>query len=87
MILYFQDSQGKLREIAQFEDGKSDKEYLDAAHKEIVRFCNTQGYAIPYVRIWNKHYDGKQITMFDVGSHTEFFFLSTAVNIKAGMFE
>ncbi len=80
MILYFKDRKGNRHKIAQFEDGKSDKEYLDVAHKEIMRFCDMRGYTIPYVRIWNKRHDGELVTTFDVGSHTEIFFLSKRVN-------
>ena len=57
----------------------------DAAHSDVFReamgsihsFCAERGYRIPYVRNWNQDH----ATVFDVGSHTEFFYLHPAIPI------
>lgn len=83
MKLYFKNSRGEMRVVAEFDSGKTDKEYLEAAEKEIKKFCEERNFQIYYTRVWNKDHNGQQMTKFDVGSHTEFFFLDQAINIKA----
>ena len=66
MKLYFENSQGKEREIAEV---ASEQE----AFEEINKFCEERNFTIYYVRSWNVNGRKK----FDVGSHTEFFYLDT----------
>ena len=63
MNLYFQNSQGKLRLIA---EPTSDKE----VHATIRQFLDEHNFKSYYTRIW---IDDRNIKWFDVGSHTEFF--------------
>lgn len=63
MKLYFQNSQGKLRVIA---EPTSDKE----CNAAIKQFLDEHGFKSYYTRTWT---DKRNNTWFDVGSHTEFF--------------
>lgn len=65
MKLYFQNSYGERRIIA---EPKTE----EAAMETIHAFCEERGFKIYYVRSWMTS-DG--LKKFDVGSHTEFFFL------------
>lgn len=85
MKLYFKNSHGEMRVIAEFDSGMTDKEYLEAAEKEIKNFCDARNFKIYYTRIWHTDHKGQQMTKFDVGSHTEFFYLDSAINLKAVM--
>lgn len=82
--LLFENSNGVTREIAQISaldaSGSriSDKDILSEAHRVINGFCAERNFKIWYARLWNN--SGR--TTFDVGSHTEFFHLSPAVNIS-----
>ena len=64
MKLYFENSRGQKRIIAE-------PETEEEAWKEISKFCEDRRFHIYYVRTWSK--DGA--TVYDVGSHTEFFYL------------
>lgn len=74
MILYFNDSHGKMRKVAEIDESKSHKEISDEITLQIKRFCDERKYKIPYTRIWDEDYKGKMLTKFDVGSHSEFFY-------------
>lgn len=56
---------------------KADAEILSEAMLHIKAFTAERNFKIYYTRIWNA--DGE--TIFDVGSHTEFFHLVPEVNI------
>lgn len=65
MKLYFENSKGERRLIAEpkrFED----------VFKEINKFCEDKNFKIMYTRMWEDK-DGYMV--YDVGSHTEFFYL------------
>ena len=64
MKLYFENSYGEERIIA---EPKNEQE----AVKEIYKFCEERNFKIYYHRTWMS---GKR-KKFDVGSHTEFFYL------------
>lgn len=65
------------REIAsEYLDGES--ETMKWAQQKIKKFCEERDFIIYYTRIWNQ--EGK--TIFDVGSHSEFFHLIPEVNYK-----
>lgn len=65
MKLYFENSRGKRRVIAepQTEEG---------AWKAIHAFCEERNFTVYYVRTWG---DPDGLKWYDVGSHTEFFIL------------
>lgn len=65
------------REIAS-ETLSGGKEAIEWAQKKIQKFCKDRDFTIYYTRVWNS--DGK--TIFDVGSHSEFFHLIPEVNYE-----
>lgn len=77
MKLYFRNSRNIMREIAVI-DGEyhTHEEIYSAAMKEIIKFCNKNNpnFKFYYVRTWSEKIDGVMMTVFDVGSHTEFFY-------------
>lgn len=83
MILYFRSSRGEMRNIAQFDDNLTDREAINATYDEIRKFCDERNFKIYYTRVWNEPHNDKMMTKFDVGSHTEFFYLDRAINITA----
>lgn len=85
MKLYFKNSHREMRVIAEFDSGMTDKEYLEAAEKEIKKFCDARNFKIYYTRVWHTEHKGQQMTKFDVGSHTEFFYLDQIINLKGCM--
>lgn len=67
MILYFENSFGKLREIAQPKD-------CAEASAAINQFLKEHNYTSYYTRTWINPKNSAD-TIFDVGSHSEFFHL------------
>ena len=65
MKLFFQNSYGDMRVIAEPTTEQD-------AMKEIHKFCEDRNFKIYYTRSW-RNKDGLKV--FDVGSHTEFFYL------------
>ena len=65
MKLYFENSYGERRVIAELETEEE-------AMKEIYKFCEDRNFKIYYARGWLTS-DGAKA--YDVGSHTEFFYL------------
>lgn len=63
MKLVFQNANGHERVVANVET-------TDDAYSEIKKFCRERDFHIYYTRIWQ---DEDGVTVFDVGSHTEFF--------------
>lgn len=77
MKIYFSNSHSMMREIAVIDgEHNTHEEIYSAAMKEIVKFCNetNPNFKIYYVRTWATKIDGVMMTVFDVGSHTEFFY-------------
>ena len=72
-----------MRNIAQFDDSLTDREAIDATYDEIRKFCDERKFVIYYTRVWNEPYNDVMMTKFDVGSHTEFFYLDRAIDITA----
>ena len=66
MKLYFENSQGVERVIAEVANEEE-------AYKEINKFCEERNFEIYYIRTWMSN--GRKV--YDVGSHTEFFYLVT----------
>lgn len=64
MKLYFQNSRGKERLIAEPQN-------REEVHNEINKFLDNHNFKSYYTRVWEA--DGRLI--LDVGSHTEFFIL------------
>ena len=79
MILYFKDYRGKMRKVAKISDKLTAEEARSEAIKHINKFCEDRNFKIYYIRIWNTNCDGKPMTQFDVGSHTEFFYTDRIV--------
>lgn len=79
MTLYFKGSNGNMREIAQISDSLSTEEARAEALQHIKKFCDDHHFHIYYVRMWNTKVNGKKMTAFDVGSHTEFFYTDPIV--------
>ena len=67
MKLYFENSYGERRIIAE-------PETEETAMETIHAFCDERNFRIHYVRSW---IDNEGFKVYDVGSHTEFFFLGT----------
>ena len=65
MKLYFENSYGERRIIA-------NPETEETAMEAIHAFCDERNFRIYYVRSW---VDNEGFKVYDVGSHTEFFFL------------
>ena len=65
MKVYFENSSGKKREIGQADDEKKAFEIID-------NFLLAHNFTSYYTRCWEEHGDLK----VDVGSHTEFFYIS-----------
>ena len=65
MKLYFENSYGTRRIIA---EPKTEEAAMEAIHA----FCEERNFTIYYVRTWRTP-DG--LKEYDVGSHTEFFYL------------
>lgn len=82
MILYFKNSNGKMRKIARISDKSEINDARAAAIKEINKFCDERNFKIYYIRIWNTEVDGQPMTQFDVGSHSEFFYTDRVVLAK-----
>jgi hypothetical protein len=57
---------------------KSDNEILQEALALINAFCEDRSFRIYYTRIWNRD----DTTIFDVGSHTEFFYLTPKIDLS-----
>ncbi len=78
-VLTFQGQNTRdVKEIASHKPGgypKSNQEIKTEAMRFIRGFCDERGFKIHYIRTWNR--DGE--TVFDVGSHTEFFILRPEV--------
>lgn len=66
MYLYFENSQGKRRLIAECES-------KEKCCKEISKFLKEHNFVSHYRRTWHPY---PYITQVDVGSHTEFFYIS-----------
>ena len=66
MRLYFENSKGKRRIIA---EPPTEEE----AMKEIYKFCDDRDFKIYYIRSWTNQ---EGLKVYDVGSHSEFFYLS-----------
>lgn len=82
--LIFKGGRGNTREIAKInnlnDSGqiKTDSEVLSEAEKAIRAFCAERNFTIHYIRAWNRN----GITIFDVGSHSEFFHLTPEIDIE-----
>lgn len=67
----------EIRDLNEVGQPKSDQDILDEAFLLIHAFCAGRGVKIYYIRAWNRN----GVTIFDVGSHTEFFHLTPAVSL------
>lgn len=82
--LMFKGGRGNTREIAKINNLsdtgqiKTDSEVLSEAEKTIRAFCAERNFTIHYIRAWNQG----GITIFDVGSYSEFFHLTPEIDIE-----
>ena len=72
--LYFENSRGERRSIGTYDGDSGPAESW--AILEMQRFCSERKFSIPYLRCWNTPEDE---TCYDVGSHTEFFYVQPAL--------
>lgn len=75
MKVYFENTYGEMRVIAELDGGLSKEDAWKAVMKEIHKFCNDHKFKIYYTRSWVEEKNGVTMTGFDVGSHTEFFYV------------
>lgn len=74
--LFFKD--GKYVSIVQTLDANmSDEEARHVAFAAINKYCKEQNEPVYYVRMWNN----EDATMFDFGSHSEFFILVPKIEV------
>lgn len=73
------DAVAEIRDLNEAGRPKSDQDILDEAFLLIHAFCAERNFKIYYTRTWNHN----GVTIFDVGSHTEFFHLTPAVSLYA----
>ena len=64
MKLYFENSRKERRIIA---EPNTEEEAI----KEINKFCDDRNFEVYYIRTWER----QETKVYDVGSHTEFFYL------------
>lgn len=81
MKIYFENSAGKSRLIANL-----DGDYSDALGV-INEFCLKRAFKVPYIRVFNTEFKAKPATQFDVGSHSEFFYVVPAFNLDEVYYE
>ena len=74
MIIYFENSKKELREIANIQNGTREK-----AIKEISKFLKAHNFKSYYQRLWNVQMNGEQMTCVDVGSWSEFFYITPPI--------
>ena len=88
MKLYFKSSRGERREVAEINEQLTSKEQFRVANEEIAKYVKklNPNYKIPYTRVYNiakaefgDIHNGNLVTWFDVGSHSEFFFVHPAI--------
>lgn len=79
MKVFFKDSRGQMREIALLDSDLDKDKAMSAVMSEIKKFCDERNFKIYYTRVWCEEKDGIVMTKFDVGSHTEFFYVDRAL--------
>lgn len=76
MTVEFESSSGTVRTIYSSPEDFSPEQRRAKAFEVIHTFCDERNFKIYYSRLWNTS-DGR--TCVDVGSHTEFFYISPEV--------
>ena len=72
--LYFQSDDRAARFLGEIRC-ETEEDARREAVQEICEFCNQRNFRIHYLREWQQEFHGRPSTVFDVGSHTEFFIL------------
>lgn len=76
--LHFENSMGQRRLVSTLIDPYNDQSrILKMATSAINEFCSEWNFTIYYTRVWNDTEQNE--TCFDVGSHSEFFYISPAI--------
>lgn len=68
----------KINDLDEANHLKSNQEILNEVDLLIHAFCADFNFKIHYIRFWNRD----STTVFDVGSHSEFFYLSPAIDFS-----
>ena len=79
MTLYFRNSHGKIRKIGKIDGRMRAQKVIDEISRQIKAFCDERNFTIYYTRVWNEDLKEKPATKYDVGSHTEFFYVCPPV--------
>ena len=76
MKVYFCNCYDEMRQIAEVREvGDTANEIFKAAMKVINPFLEERHYKSYYTRYWREDRGGTPMTKFDVGSHSEFFYI------------
>lgn len=78
MILYFENGEDKRRKIADVPDEMDKTGSLHFIMNLISGYCKMNKMSCPYIRLWKEERDGREVSVFDFGSHSEFFILDPA---------
>lgn len=76
MKVYFCNCYDEMRLIGEVNEvGETSNEIFKAAMKIINQFLDERQYKSYYTRMWREDREGVPMTKFDVGSHSEFFYI------------
>lgn len=78
MILYFEDDNQKRRKIAEVSDEMDKTGSLHFIMSIISGYCKMNKMSCPYIRLWKEWREDREVSVFDFGSHSEFFILDPA---------
>ena len=74
--LKFKNYQGEIQQVCDIQCDDSTEDIMVKAMKEIKKYCDEHGHHMEhYIRAWNSDGD----TVFDFGSHTDFFHLTPQI--------
>lgn len=85
MKIYFCDRFDKLRLLAEVPKPVDANELFKVVGTEAKKFCDPRGFTIHYMRAWVERRDGVEMTKFDVGSHSEFFYADEVIREVGGV--
>lgn len=76
MKVYFCNCYDEMREIGEVKEvGETPNDIFKAAMQVINPFLEERRYKSYYTRYWREERDGVPMMKFDVGSHSEFFYI------------
>lgn len=80
MKMYFKSGNGAMREIADINTPNAKQEFCDITGRIMQEFCDERCFTIYYTRVWEEPVNDVPMTVFDVGSHTEFFYADVPIS-------